>query len=227
MRSLVIAVLLSAAALAAEPQTVLLLHFDEGQGAQALDSGPHKLHGRVAKAKWVDGRFGKALEFDGQDAFVDVGQREQLDFGKTQDFTVECWVKVQPDLKPGFYHIITSRLRGDMPGYTLALNRNLTVMASLGDKVNQVSLTSKASVADGKWRHVALVAERKGKARLFVDGAVQAEEDISHIVTVSDPTRPLRIGDRDHDGDFVGCIDEVRVSRGARTDFSLDKPCEK
>ncbi|HRU04611.1 MAG TPA: LamG domain-containing protein [Candidatus Brocadiia bacterium] len=229
MRASGVAAVLAAAALAlaAEPKTVLLLHFDEGQGAQAVDSGPYKLHARVAKAKWVQGRFGKALEFDGDHAFVDVGQREQLDFGKTQDFTVECWIKVEPGLKPGYYYIITSRLRGDMPGYTLALGRGNNVVAGLGDKVNQVSLTTKDSVADGKWRHVALVAERKGKASLYVNGVLQAEEDISHIVTVSNPKRPLRIGDRGHDGDFIGCIDEVRISKGARTDFCLDKPYDK
>jgi hypothetical protein len=209
----------------ADPDTLLLLHLDEGRGNKAADSSGNGHDGFIHKAKWAEGRFGKALEFDGQDAYVEVGRCEKLDFGKDRDFTVECWVQVRPDTPPGFYFILTSRVRMDMPGYTLMLHRNMHAMAALGDKVNQVGgLVGKKPINDGQWHHVALTAERKGKASLYVDGDLQASADISHIVTLSDKERPLRIGDRGHDGDFIGRIDEVRIRGGAHTDFALDRP---
>ena len=45
---------------------VLYLSFDEGKGAKAADGSIHGHDGEfVQNPKWVDGQFGKALEFDG------------------------------------------------------------------------------------------------------------------------------------------------------------------
>jgi hypothetical protein len=214
-----------APAAAPDPDTALLLHFDDGAGRTAKDSGPNNLRATVTRAEWVEGRFGKALRFDGKDAFVDAGNPPALLFGKDTDFTVECWINVPADAPKEFQFVITSRLRGDEPGFSIYLHKNMFLQALVADKVNATELlTSKAALNDGKWHHVALVAERKGKLSLFIDGALQAAADMTRIVSPDNPNRPLRIGDRGHDGDFVGMIDEVRISRVARKEFSLDKP---
>ena len=44
---------------------VLALSFDEGTGKKASDSSMYGHDGDVQGAAWVDGKFGKALEFDG------------------------------------------------------------------------------------------------------------------------------------------------------------------
>ena len=45
---------------------VLYLSFDEGKGGNAADSSVHGHDGELIKnPTWVDGQFGKALEFDG------------------------------------------------------------------------------------------------------------------------------------------------------------------
>jgi len=210
---------------APDAETALLLHFDDGAGRLAKDSSANSLRATVARAEWVDGRFGKALRFDGKDAFVDVGNPPALLFGKDTDFTVECWVNVPTDVPKAFSFIITSRLRGDEPGFSIYLHKNMFLQAVVADKVNATELlTSRAALNDGKWHHIALVAERKGKLSLFIDGALQAATDMSRIVNPDNANRPLRIGDRGHDGDFVGLIDEVRISKVARKEFSLDKP---
>ena len=42
-------------------------HMDEGEGDMTMDSSPSGDHGKLwREPAWVDGRFGKALEFDGQ-----------------------------------------------------------------------------------------------------------------------------------------------------------------
>ena len=48
-----------------DEHTLLLYHFDEGQGTVAKDSSGHGYDGEIRGAEWVEGRFGKALRFDG------------------------------------------------------------------------------------------------------------------------------------------------------------------
>ena len=208
---------------ATQPETVLLLHLDEGEGRLARDASASGAHGRVSGAVWGQGKLGSALCFDGDDDFVDVGRPTALDFGKTANFTVECWMLVPQDTPAAFQFIITSRLRMDRPGYSLYLHKNHHVIAAIGDMVNSTEvMASRAAVNDGCWHHLALTADRDGEACLYVDGALQKSVDMTHIVTVTNPWRPLRIGDRGHDGDFVGSIDEIRISRGIRTAFILE-----
>ena len=210
-----------------EPQveTLTLLHFDEGDGKVAHDESGHGHHGRIHGAELADGKFGKALRFDGEKDYVTLGRRETLDFGKKTDFTVECWVRIEPDVPQGFYFIVTNRLRVDMPGYSLLTHKYLHPIASVGDKVNSITpLSGRRKLNDGKWHHLALTADRGGMASLYVDGSPAASSDMSHIVTVTNEKRPLLIGDRGYSGGFIGCIDEVRISRGVRADFWLDRP---
>ena len=209
------------------PQTVLLLHFDEGEGTVAHDASGLGNDGTIKGGPaWTGGRFGGALQFNG-DGRVDAGRPEALDFAKTCDFTVECWVKVEPETPPEFYFIISTRLRLDeTPGYTLYLHRNFHVLAAVGDKVNWTdALSSREAINDGRWHHLALTCDRDGQASLYVDGELQSAADMSFLVTMHNDECPLLVGSRGYSGDFVGCIDEVRISRGVRTDFSLDAPC--
>ena len=213
---------------AGEAKTLLLLHFDEGRGRTAHDASGDELRGRIHGAEWVEGRFGKALRFDGDQDYVTLGRPAAVNFGKETDFTVECWVKIEPDVPPGFYFIVTNRLRTDMPGYSLLTHKYLHPIASVGDKVSSVQpLSGRKKLNDGEWHHLALTADRDGVASLYVDGVAAASAEMSHIVTVTNEKRPLLIGDRGYTGGFIGCIDEVRISRGVRTDFQLDRPYGK
>jgi len=207
-------------------ETVLLLHLDEGAGQYVHDATYNGYHGFIRGAKWVDGRFGKALEFDGESE-VNLYRPEKVDFGKREDFTVECWIKVPQDLGPGFYFFLANRLRVDMAGFSLYLHRSGHVVAGIGDKVNQVGLHGKSQVNDGAWHHVAITADRDGDAVLYLDGVEHDRAGIDHLVTVSNEQRPLLIGSRGHGTGFVGAIDEVRISRGVRTRFLLNGPYEK
>ncbi len=207
-----------------KPETVLLLHLDEGQGTVAGDASGSGADGRVmGDCTWGEGKFGGGMEMHG-DGHVLVGRPAALDFGKTCDFTVECWIKVAEGIDPQFYFILSTRLRIE-DGYTLYLHPNFRLFAAVGDKVNWTdSLASEAALNDGQWHHVGLTCDRDGEARLFVDGALQSSADMSFLVTVRNETLPLRIGSRGYRYDFIGSIDEVRISRGVREDFLLEAP---
>ncbi len=95
--------------------------FDEGKGDVAGDASGNGLDGALnGKAKWVDGKFGKALEFDGSSAFVEVPAHEN----PREQITISVWVKSKTDAwnQHGFF--VEKR-----NAYVLHPNANTKVMA--------------------------------------------------------------------------------------------------
>lgn len=74
-----------------DEHTLLLYHFDEGQGSVAKDASRKGYDGEVRGARWEAGKFGGALAFDGQDDCVFREVTEALE--NVQTLTVECWFK--------------------------------------------------------------------------------------------------------------------------------------
>ncbi len=71
---------------------VAIWHMNEGEGEETQDSSPSGNHGKLwREPTWVDGRFGHALEFDGQ-SFVWIKDAVDLPVG-TSPRTVMCHFK--------------------------------------------------------------------------------------------------------------------------------------
>ena len=76
----------------AESELVLYFPLDEGKGNTVKGLSDHKHVGKFeGKPTWTDGKFGKALEFDGT-SHVQIPLTKALE-SLTKDFTVEFWVK--------------------------------------------------------------------------------------------------------------------------------------
>ena len=73
-----------------DPNTIAgFWNFDEGAGKVTKDGSKNKIDGDLAGApKWIDGKVGKALEFDGQLDYVDVPNMITPEFA-----TFACWFK--------------------------------------------------------------------------------------------------------------------------------------
>ena len=74
-----------------DPETLVgVWLFDEGNGKVAEDSSGNGLDGALkGNAKWVDGQFGKGLEFDGATGYVEVPGHAN----PQEEITVSIWVK--------------------------------------------------------------------------------------------------------------------------------------
>ena len=74
-----------------DPDTVVgVWLFDEGKGDVATDASGNGLDGEFnGKPKWVEGKFGEALEFDGKSAYVQVPAHEN----PNDAITVSAWAK--------------------------------------------------------------------------------------------------------------------------------------
>ncbi|MEM1725260.1 MAG: DUF2341 domain-containing protein, partial [Thermoplasmata archaeon] len=71
---------------------VLHLTFDEGEGTIAYDSSGNNNHGTLINGPtWVDGKFGKALGFDGVDDYINVSATTSLDITRNISITVLFW----------------------------------------------------------------------------------------------------------------------------------------
>ncbi|MEX0777052.1 MAG: LamG domain-containing protein [Phycisphaeraceae bacterium] len=202
-----------------DEHTVLLLHLDEGEGDVAADQSGLNNHGKISGATWCEGKFGKALEFDGVDDYLScLGERHRpphFDFGETTDFTIEFWINSTSTRRGA--PLINKKLRGsfDDPGFYVYLD-NGKAKAAVADGINQVVVSHPQGVTDGQWHHIALVVERKANATLYVDGVAGDSVNVSYLTDVTNPKRELRIMDRGHDAGTKGMVDEIRISKVAR-----------
>jgi hypothetical protein len=82
-----------------EPGLVGYWKLDEGIGTTAYDSSGNGNDGTLVNGPtWVDGRFGKALSFDGVDNMVNAPNSSLWNFG-TGDFTMGAWINTKDQAK--------------------------------------------------------------------------------------------------------------------------------
>ena len=68
--------------------------FEEGSGTIVADSSGYGNNGNTYGPSWVDGKIGKALNFDGNDDYVDFGNSNSLN---TTSITVSFWLNLASD----------------------------------------------------------------------------------------------------------------------------------
>lgn len=147
--------------------------FDEGKGEAVADSSDNGLDGKIAsgKPKWVNGKFGGAMEFGGSD-MVTVDDDAALDL---EDFTLAAWVNT-PKIS-GAWQIIASKENRNPTGRNYGLFGNINsgvVHYSFTTNAGWKSFDAKTAVTDGNWHHVAGTYDGSD-FKLYLDGAVDAQ----------------------------------------------------
>ncbi|RLG24506.1 hypothetical protein DRN85_07570 [Methanosarcinales archaeon] len=191
----------------------------QGEGEELLkkawDTSGNGNHGMVHGATWVrDGKFGKALSFDGDD-YVTLPDVPTLDI--TGDITIIAWVR--PNVLTG-YHIIARNGFSRSPFNLYQGESNLyffyTVNGSWGGiKFNVFTET--------RWYCVACTREFVGDTatlRLFVDGCQIAETTRDGTPDNSDTYPALGFNTNNADW-FNGIIDEVRIYNRALSEAEI------
>ncbi|MCX6013468.1 MAG: hypothetical protein NTV30_08710, partial [Chloroflexi bacterium] len=64
--------------------------FDEGSGNKVKDSSKNGNDGKLTGTKWVDGKFGKALDFNGSSDYVEIPDSDSLDV--TNSIAIVAWI---------------------------------------------------------------------------------------------------------------------------------------
>ena len=150
------------------------------------------------------------IRFKGAE-YIDVQDSESLDFG-TSDFTLECWLKTTDQ---GFVRILDKR--NSSSGYTLNLNTSEVVHLELNDGSGNTGFASSTAVNDGNWHHIAVSVNRSSNALFYIDGSLDATQNISAKNGSLDSTSNLIIGADAPNGDSLflnGSIDEIKIYKG-------------
>ena len=131
-------------------------HFDEGSGNYTFDETGNNNTGTLQNSTygvptWTTGRFGKALEFDGEGDFIKVPKKDVLEFNTTDKFTVEAWVYPRSSEQRTIISLATRFYLEMNPGSDLIYfgYRNSTSNAYL--------FTNSTTIDTDTWYHCVLV----------------------------------------------------------------------
>jgi len=203
-----------------DPTLVLDLPFSEGVGDIAHDRSLYGNPGVIHGASWVDGKIGKALNFDGINDYVEIPDSLTLNFG-SGDFSVFMWIKTSGYPSIGKYGSAADV--GWIFFGTSTLGHDGELVVSFTDTARHyVEFFSGVAVNDGVYHFIGFVRS-SNLCRVYIDGVLVKTEDISSIGSISS-TSTVLIGAMDSDamGDFYkGIIDEVRAYNRALTDAEI------
>ncbi|MFC1623921.1 LamG domain-containing protein [Candidatus Omnitrophota bacterium] len=175
----------------------------------------------VADTKFVDGKLGKALTFDGTGDYVAIIDNDSLDFG-TGDFSYSVWVKMSVD--DGSYPTILRK--GDGSGgdarWGLSVDNNAANDGILythftdTEANSATNLSTTAGYNDDNWHFVMITFTNGENARLYIDGVLKDTLNVSSLNNM-DSAADLYIGRYSAGYYFNGLIDDVRIYNYARS----------
>ena len=194
-----------------------LWHFDKGSGTTAYDSSGNGNDGIIYGAIWGDGKFGKALSFDGDD-YVDCGSNVGS-FNLLDPFTIEAWINPALNNKN---NVIYGNAWAE-PGYHVRVtleNKVRFILIQTGSIYKGID----SSVLAAGWHHIAAVWNGTF-VKIYVDGVDESQEAIENgTVTTITTTANTKIGlDTTSAAHyFDGIIDQVRIWDGALTKSDIE-----
>lgn len=183
--------------------------FEEGSGTSTGDSSGHALTGTLSNTTWsTAGKYGKALSFNGTNAWVTVADNALLHL--TSAMTVEAWVR--PAAASSDWAAAVLKERGTT-GLAYALyatdGANKPPAGYINVGGTDRNATAASVLALNTWSHLAVTYDGT-TIRLYLNGTQVATK--AQTGNINSSTAPLRFGGDSVWGEyFNGLIDEVRV----------------
>ena len=192
-----------------DEHTVGIWMFDEGEGVEVADLTDNHNDGEIqGDAEWVEGKFGRALEFSGNGSVI-VPNNETLDIA--EQITIEAWITFS-DAGTGQDMVIAR----EEPAYSLQKfnNDQMEGWVSIGGWQGVRDLPGGETLEANEWYHVAFTYDGD-TLKTYVNGELDRENKLGGNIDVVDV--PFTIGSYKGESYFwIGKIDEVRVSNIAR-----------
>ena len=172
--------------------------FDENKGDVVKDSSlkgnDGKITGEEKSWKFVEGKFGNAVEFDGVTASVSIKPDGDLDdvLNLNKDQTFSLWFKTNFDKnrRARILHIPFLRVvKGNNHNYRLWLwirrsrhkHKGQLGFGYAGFKI-PLEMNSGKPLNDDNWHHAVAILDHTAKqALLYIDGELSAQSDIAEI----------------------------------------------
>lgn len=213
--SLVIALTGLAAGVQAQSDEGLVAewHFDEGSGSVLKDSSGNGNDGVIYGATWVEGKYGKALSFDGVDDYVDCGNDVSFDDIAVKTLVFRVNLNAQTGTGVGSHFLNKGSSNGWFISTDPSKNRNIF---GQGFSITN-GRWSFPQFSLNKWHHIVVVYNRQlvtNDPVIYVDGVSQTATEYSTPsgTANSDAGNNLLISaDPSFDRWVDGSIDEVRI----------------
>jgi hypothetical protein len=210
---------------------------DEGQGTAAYDSSGNSNTGTLTNMDppndWVDGKFGKALDFDGTNDYISAGTAPTFDSTKPASWS--AWIKWTGFTKSTQCYFSKDRPAGaKTTGYNLCLNQTSSTADPIICKGSSIfgsldcSSGLNLNLPSGTWINLSVIYDGAGNWKLYRDGQYMGTETFS---VTSDNTANYFIGagnaianssgNQVADYFFTGQIDDVRMYNYALTTDQL------
>jgi hypothetical protein len=168
---------------------------DEGSGKIIHDASGNGNDGElIGGADRVDGKFGRALDFDGSTGYVEVPFDESMRVINQGDFTLAAWYK--PDVIPKKHCVFQQGDKGGTGRTWLFTHQDLGEIRSyLGGGTTASGINAEA----GEWHHTAVVVTEGGgtdTVQLYVNGELSGA--------------PFQAAMEDSEGSFfIGCHKDI------------------
>ena len=194
-----------------DPKTCIgMWLFDDGTGTVAKDSSASKNDGTLSNGpKWVDGKFGKGVSFDGVDDFVGLAsQPDPL----TNGFTFSAWVKRNADT-PSCQEVFNNHqffLRTKPEGEDA--NNPFETFVNLADGTVEPRASSGVASKVGQWFFVAATWD-KTTLKIYVDGVFMGQSTRTGALVSTPVTAQIGRGEQTNltANSFNGIIDDVAI----------------
>ena len=197
---------------------VLYFSFDEGKGGDAADGSAHGHDGElIENPAWVDGQFGKALEFDGtkqQHVKIPINDTLQL----REQFSIAFWVKRDDAQIREWNYMVTA---GTLKWASIFRNSDKkTYFWSSAPGWAQKAVSDDVQPDD--WVHLAVTHDTKSEVVIYNDGEKAGGGPKPPAVAEIDGS--LMVGAR-HPGEefFTGIIDEVFIFNRILTEAEINE----
>jgi hypothetical protein len=202
--ALVLGLFLTSFTKAADPDLAAHWKFDDGSGIRAVDSSGNGNDGVFAgDPKWIPGKIGGALEFDGDD-YLNCGNGPSLQI--QDEITIAFWFKVE-----AFSNEWEAFLAKSDSAYRVSRGGgygNATHLAVSGTSVDNFNGT--VDVTGGEWHHFAGTYDGT-EAKIYIDGVLDATKAGTGQINLT--SSDLYIGENSGaTGRFLhGLLDDVRI----------------
>ncbi len=199
------------------PAATLAAEFDVlKDGHTPSERGPNGQ--AIFEPQVTEGRFGRALSFDGESGINFDGAGA---FARSDPFTVSFWMRMhETDMTNVLVHRTQAALDAGSRGWELSLHEGhlLGQLAHMWPG-NAMRIVAQTPVPVGQWVHVAMTYDGSSRARglrLFVDGAPiavdTARNNLHGTIRYENLKVALAVGYRFRDTGFKGgAIDQLRL----------------
>lgn len=187
--------------------------FNEGAGNTVKDLSGKDNHGKaVGDPKWVKGKIGSALEFDGKDDYLEIKNSKSLNVG-ANDFTLVAWL--YPHAPGGGNGIISKGAWCWNGGWILDIGDTgpgairLETSAVGGD--NGSIITPADTMEVKQWQFVAASVTRNKDSFIYVDG----KEVAAKVVKDNDLSQEYPL--------LMGCLSNCQKAPGGFFNVSISQ----